>query len=513
MTDIMSKTDETLIREDLSDFSSYTKEEPKTPSKKNKGVTKFFVYLAVIIVLTGLALFLSLRNNFDQVTRTISKVNVGYLFLMFGIVLFSYVLDGLAIFLFSRLYTHKYKVHQGLATSFVGAFYTNVSPSKSAGQVMEVYTMNKQGVATSNAASIMVMSFIVYELSIVLLSALGLFVNKLILQDVGELNIFGWQVTSTPLILIAFLIHFLVIGGLITMSFSRAIHNLVINHGIGLLAKLKIIKNPDEKRESLRIQVENFKIELRRLWSNIPIFILMIVIFSLVLMLRFSIPYLTGLALDGFGYKLNSDGSLVINVVEGGQMVYETAGTTSFASCMQGIFLSSFTQLLTSIIPIPGGAGISEYFFSSFFKNYYNSESMVVAAQIVWRFTTFTFVLVVSGLVTALYRASPKNQFHQANRKNFVTLQYATFNERQIDPSLGVQSVFTFKKIGTNFKQMMKPKSRTKSAPIGEVNQELSVKNDKKENEKVKKKPPKEVKKKKEKPVEWKTIKIGDDNE
>lgn len=505
MADIERKTNNPLIVEDLSDFSMFKEEKVDQPQVKKRSLSKFFIYLAIIVVLTGVALFLSLKDNYDAVAHTLKKVNVGYLFMMFGIVLFSYVLDGLAIFLFSRLYTHKYKVHQGIATSFVGAFYTNVSPSKSAGQVMEVYTMNKQGVATSNAASIMVMTFIVYEISIVLLSAIGLFVNKLILAGVGELSIFGWHVSSTPLILIGFLVHFLIIAGLITMSYSRGIHNLILNYGINFLAKLKIIKNPEEKRESLRIQVENFKIELRRLWSNIPIFILMVIVFSLVLMLRFSIPYITGLALDGFGYKLNADGSLVIQAVEGGKKVIQTVGTSSFESCMQGIFLSSFTQLLTSIIPIPGGAGISEYFFSSFFKNYYNSEAMIVAAQIVWRFTTFTFVLVVAGLVTALYRASPKDQFHQANRKNFVTLQYATFNDRQIDPSLGVQSVFTFKKIGNNLKQMMKPKSRTKQVPIDEDNQELSVKT---EGKRVKKKPPK---KEKTEEVQWRNIRIGDD--
>ena len=509
MTDIAVKTDESLVREELSEFSSFQEETPDNQQKKKRGLTKFFVYLAIIIVLTGVALFLSLKDNYDAVTHTLKKIDIGYLFIMLGIVLFSYVLDGLAIFLFSRLYTHKYKVHQGIATSFVGAFYTSVSPSKSAGQVMEVYTMNKQGVATSNAASIMVMSFIVYELSLVLLSAVGLFVNKIILVDVGDFSIFGWHVSSTPLILIGFLAHFLLIAGLITMSYSRGFHNLILNHGIDLLAKLKLLKNPEEKRESLRIQVENFKIELRRLWSNVPIFILMIIMFSLVLMLRFSIPYLTGLALDGFGYKLNADGSLFIQTIEGGRKVVQTVGTQSFESCMQGIFLSSFTQLLTSIIPIPGGAGISEYFFSSFFKNYYNSEAMIVAAQIVWRFTTFTFVILVSGLVTALYRASPKDQFHQANRKNFVTLQYATFNDRQIDPSLGVQSVFTFKKIGDNFKQMMKPKSRTKQVPIDEDNQELLAKSEQiKEVKPEKKKPPKKVK---EKEIKWTKIKIGDD--
>ena len=464
---------ETLVREDLHEFSNFLEESEPTPEKKKRGLVKFFVYLGVILVLTAVALFVSLKDNYKAVFNTLERVRVPYLLLMMAIILFSYVLDGFAIFLFSRLYTHKYKIHQGIATSYIGAFYTNVSPGKSAGQVMEVYTMKKQGVATSNAASIMVMSFIVYEISIILIATVGLFLSQIVLSNVGELNIFGLRITSIPLLIIGFALHILIIVGLFTMSYSQFFHNLILNHGINFLAKIRIIKKPEEKRESLRIQVENFKIELRRLTSNIPIFLTMIILFSSILMLRFSIPYFAGLALDGFGFRVNADGSLVVQIIDGGVAVVQTVGTESFSSCMQGIFLSSFTQLLTSVIPIPGGAGISEYFFTTFFFNYYNSASMVVAAQILWRFTSFMFLLVVAGLVTALYRSSPKDEFHHASRKNYVTLQYLTFDERQVDPTLKGQQFISVKKIAENLRQMRKPKSRTKYEDLSEFTSKL----------------------------------------
>ena len=63
------------------------------------------------------------------------------------------------------------------------------------------------------------------------------------------------------------------------MSYSHRIHNFIMHYGVGFLAKIKILKHPDQTRESLRIQVENFKIELRRLLSNIPITITILVLF------------------------------------------------------------------------------------------------------------------------------------------------------------------------------------------------------------------------------------------
>jgi uncharacterized membrane protein YbhN (UPF0104 family) len=60
----------------------------------------------------------------------------------------------------AALYTRHYKWHQGVSNAMIGAFYNDVTPGASGGQVMQVYTMKKQGIEISNAASIMVMWFI-----------------------------------------------------------------------------------------------------------------------------------------------------------------------------------------------------------------------------------------------------------------------------------------------------------------------------------------------------------------
>ena len=54
------------------------------------------------------------------------------------------------------------------------------------------------------------------------------------------------------------------------MSYSWKFQHFVLNGVISFLAKIKLVKNPDEKRKDLLIQVTNYRIELRRLLSNIP---------------------------------------------------------------------------------------------------------------------------------------------------------------------------------------------------------------------------------------------------
>lgn len=424
----------------LEEMSSLNEQKGKDEKKKHPKL-KFLLYFAIIIVATGLALFLSLKDDFQGVVNSLTKTDYRYLILIFGIVIISYLIDAFIIFIFSRLYTRKYKYHQGVATSLIGAFYSAITPGSSGGQVMQAYTMKKQGVETSTAASILIMSFIVYQMALIFLGIISLFFSAgELIGAIGTFNIpFNGdyiRIPAIPLTIAGFALNLLVILGLFMMSYSHKFHNFIMNHGINLFAKLHLIKNPDEKRESLRIQVENFKIELRRLFSNIPIFILVFICFLLILILRFSIPFFAGLALDGFGYRMNVDGSLVLEIVTlaDGTQGYKpvmSLGGANFESFWQAVFLSSYHQMTTGLIPLPGSAGVSEYFFNLMFGSYYNSPQVVTAAQIIWRFLTYHVVILVSGIVAATYRSSPKNEIHHMSRKTFITMQFETYQARK----------------------------------------------------------------------------------
>lgn len=417
-----------------------TKQETPKESKK-KSFLKFFVYFLIIIVLTGIALFLSLYKDYESVIQALKHSDWRYLLIILGLVFLAYAIEAFTVFAFSRLYTRKYKYHQGFAAVMVNAFYSDITPGASGGQIMEAYTMNKQGVEVSTSASIMVMSFIVYQICLILLGMVGLFFSNGLLASIAtfEININGLIIPIPTVVftIAGFLLNLIVILLLFLMSYSHGIHNFIMHRGIDFLAKIKIIKNPESKRESLRIQVENFKIELRRLFSNIPIFILMIICFTLILIIRFSIPFFAGLALNGYGYCLNSDGSLMVRVVldnrgaPAGIAPVVSTGAANIESFWQCVFLSSYHQMATGLVPIPGTAGISEYFFSTIFSKYYISSYVTTAAQIIWRFSTYHIVLLISGIVAATYRSSPKNQVHHANKKSFVTLQYQTMDERK----------------------------------------------------------------------------------
>ncbi len=393
--------------------------EEKKKAKKS-GAWKYALYILIVLTATAISLWISLSGGkFDSVVQAFVGANVAWVFAMIGVVLASFIVDGFIIKIFCRLYTRHYHLHQGMATSLIGSFYNNVTPSASGGQIMQVYTLRSQGIQISNGASILVMWFILYQSSLIGFDIVTLAVEGKMISGLKPLDFGDFKLPMVWVIVLGFVINLGVIFFLYMMSFSHRIHNFILHYVIGFFAKIRLIKNPEKTRENLRVQVENFKIELRRLQTNIPVTILIVLCFLVVIFLRNSIPYFAALSLNSFGPDYEFD----------------------FYAMMDSTFLASFHQMCAGIIPLPGQAGISEYFFyylyHAFFESHtpeslaYNIEANINAAQILWRTMTFYIVLLVGGVVAALYRGHPHDEVQFANRQTFVDLQLATFDERK----------------------------------------------------------------------------------
>ncbi|MCQ2771659.1 MAG: flippase-like domain-containing protein [Bacilli bacterium] len=407
--------------------------------KKKKSNRKYVLYFALVLGLTLFSLLFSFYSagdghiaaGFRTIVEAIVGTDKAYLFVIVAVLIAMYVFQGIIILVFGRLYTRHYHLHQGVANALIGTFYNNVTPGATGGQVMQVYTMKKQGIEISNAASIMVMWFILYQFSLIIYDVLALAFEWNTIMSIKSItipgfSIGGWngELPMLPLIIAGFAFNLFVIMLLFTMSYSRHIHNFVMHYGIGIGAKLKLIKNPDRTRENLRVQVENFKIELRRLQSNIPVTVLILILFFVVLTLQYSIPYFSGLALNSFGYGY----------------------TFNIRDMFDFCFRSAFQQMSASLVPLPGNAGVSELIFTAMFNSLYvetisftdvgltvvrSASANVMAAQIIWRFSTYHIVLLISGLVSALYHSNVEDNFKYANRQTFVDLQLSTYDERR----------------------------------------------------------------------------------
>ena len=401
--------------------------------KPKRTLLKYFLNIFIILVATGLAIFFSVYQNFTEIINQLASCNYLWILVIIGIMIMISLLKGLQYFCFARLYTRKYKYHQGLVIDQIGIFYNAVTPGASGGQILQAYTFKKQGIPISSAVSIMAMWSIVFQ-SVLILYGVASFIFKYdFINSIGSVpfDIGGWKfsIDIWPLTILGFLLNLSVILIVLLMGYWRGFHNFVMGPCINLFSKLRIVKNPDKARENLRIQVENFKIELRRLLTNIPFLILITVLIFIAMTIRFSVPYFVGLALGN---------------------------QSQVATFWDSVFLCNYHQMVTGLIPIPGSAGVSEYFFSKLFYNadsavsgfFYApatggltaeqaSYSMCMTALLLWRSLTFIIPLFVAGIVTAFYRPRSKElpirDGELPGRHTFVNLQNETYIERKTE--------------------------------------------------------------------------------
>lgn len=377
-------------------------------TKKDRSALKMVIYITVILILTGISLYSAFSSDTEEVVAAITTANPWGLVVMGAMVLASYMIDGLIILIFCRLYTRQYTWIQGLATSGVGAFYSAVTPSSTGGQFVQAYILKRQGVSLSNAASIMVMWLILYQIALILFDVVAIAVEWNKIANL-TMNLFGYTFTMVPLIIFGFGLNIGVTGLVFLMSYSHRFHNFITHYVIGFFGKIKLIKNVERARESIRVQVENYRIELRRLQSNIPVTVTVIILFFLMFALRFAIPFVAGWAMGGL------------------------AEDPSVSTFFDGMFFSAFHQMVTGLIPTPGSSGVSELFFSNVFSDFYNSPAMVSAAQVTWRFFTYHLVLIVTAILTLFYRGKGEVTRKYANRQTFFNIQLETYLDRKRD--------------------------------------------------------------------------------
>jgi uncharacterized membrane protein YbhN (UPF0104 family) len=147
---------------------------------------------------------------------------------------------------------------------------------------------------------------------------------------------------------------------------------------VSFLGFLRIIKKPKIVNENLKIQIENFRIELRRLQSNTAVTLVLLILFLIRMTLANTLPYFSAMAIPSI----------------------DLTNTNIFDS----IFMTAYLNVIVNFAPLPGAVGFSEFFFSYLFQGLFGGYSQTIAPQLIWRGVTFYSTLIVGSLVVLFYR-------------------------------------------------------------------------------------------------------------
>ena len=373
--------------------------------KKSKKYTiNIVVILVVAFSFTAYTLFTD--DNLGLVIQAFSEANlwtIGLIFLIMAIVI---LVESTILYILARLYTTRYTLRKGIGNYFIGAFFSHITPSSSGGQFAQAYTFKQQGIDLANAASILVMHFLLYQIAQVFFGALALiFRFESFSLTALPISIGTLSFSIIDISLIGFAINFLIIFGILILAKSKFVHHVLVSGIVSFLGFLRIIKKPKIVNENLKIQIENFGIELRRLQSNTAVTLVLLILFLIRMTLTNTLPYFSAMAIPSI----------------------DLTNTNIFDS----IFMTAYLNVIVNFAPLPGAVGFSEFFFSYLFQGLFGGYSQTIAPQLIWRGVTFYSTLIVGSLVVLFYRFGKRHDVLMEDTTSFVELQKQTIEIRR----------------------------------------------------------------------------------
>lgn len=340
----------------------------------SKAFKKYALNLLWIILFTAIALFFTLRKEFYSILEVLSHINYFWVAIIIVIALIPFIFEGLVLKIFANIYSKDYSLKQGIVNGLVGGFFCGITPFSSGGQFAQIYVFKKQGVSTTNAFGILLMYFIIYQISMV-----GYTLLILLLKFNQFFNEFSG---FASLALIGFAVNALVITMLLIGAISNSFQTFLTGTVLKIGHRLHLVKNYDIAKISLDQKLDDFRQELYVMKHHKSAIIKSVLCIFIKLTVQYSIPFLTMLAL--------------------GQHL-------PFHQYFDYLGICAFVYMITAFIPVPGASGGSEGTYALLFS-YLMGNILSSSSMLIWRFATYYLVLIIGALVFAFNKEINERQ-------------------------------------------------------------------------------------------------------
>ena len=318
--------------------------------------------IIVLIIITILVLFFSLKDNFMETVTQIFTMNIWYLLIAFILLILFWIFRSYSMYSFCKKIDKDFKYLSALQLTLRTQFFNAVTPFATGGQPYQIYFLKTVGIDYASSTSVVVENFIVYQIALVVLGILALILNQIF-------DIFGKVQLLQQLVTLGFLTNAFVIIIMFVLAFSKKMNKFFINIGIKILTKFRIVKDKEKKLKEWDANINRFNKSANILLQDKKMFILNIMYNFIALCCLYLIPLF---------------------------ILYSMGNFNAFNAGV-AIITSSYIMIIGSFVPIPGGSGGLEFGFIQFYGNFITG-SKLSAMMLVWRFITYYFGMIVGAI-------------------------------------------------------------------------------------------------------------------
>lgn len=320
------------------------------------------VLFASVMLLTFYAVFQ--KKDLLGIWNAIIRMELGNFIIAISLGLFFVSAEGITIWYLLVSLGNKCSIWRCIKYSFIGFFYSGITPSATGGQPVQLYYMKRDGYKTSDSSVILMTVALAYKLVLVLIGVCLFFLwyrhLKYFMKDYIILYFVG-----------LFLNFIVVLAIFVAMRFPNILIRIAYAFEKGMI-RMRIWNIDSERKERIQYFVQSydhtvkFMVEYKRK---------LLVLFIMTMLQRCSLFLLTYIVYRGF----HLSGSSMFSIMS----------------------LQAAVCISVDMLPVPGAQGITELVYQTVFFNIF-TKTYLFPSMLIIRGINFYFLLFVCGVVTGL---------------------------------------------------------------------------------------------------------------
>ena len=334
--------------------------------KSNLKMIRNLVLFILLIVFTFWFIFKD--QDLNDLFKAVKSVNlfyvlIGALFMFMTYIMEAYNVRSVLVALGER----KISIIKALKFTWIGFFFSAITPAATGGQPIEVYYMNKENIKVSNGTMAMLLQLCGFQISTILISIICAIINFDMLKD----GMIWFYLLGLSLNTIA--LTFMLIG-----VFSKKITKKLVN-GLIKIIKLFRVKNVEKKIDKIEESLDQYNESAVFIKSHKSEFIKAILRVTVQIIFYHSIPF----------------------------FIYKAFGLNGY-SYLKIFSMQSVLFITVSSLPLPGAIGVSETLFLKIYGEIFG-KSLLHGGMLIFRFVSFYLYILIAVVVVIINAIRMRN--------------------------------------------------------------------------------------------------------
>lgn len=345
--------------------------------KANLKMIRNLVFFIALIFLTFWFIFKD--QDINELINVLKSANTVWILVGIGIMIIYYLIEALNIKSILKILGEKISIFSALKFTWIGFFFSSITPAATGGQPVEIYYMTKENFSGPNATLALLIQLCGFQISTITYGIVCSFFYWHILSKFLWLYLIGLTINGFALALMLI--------GIFSEKLTKKLINLIMQ-----IMKFFRVKNIEVKREKIEEGLKSYNESAIFIKSHMSEFIKAILRVFVQIAFYYCVPF----------------------------CVYKSFGLNTY-NIFQMFAMQAVVYTTVSSIPLPGAIGISETIFLSIFGVAFGKE-LLSGAMLLSRGITF-YLFVIISLLIVMINAIRKNHIKGEIDKKIIEFE------------------------------------------------------------------------------------------